>query len=375
MTKATGIAVKKKNAIAYLRQVCSSGLSREAAITEFLRSVSLVIPSNNNTFSVCGKALTDSQHRASSELGMLPRGNPGMARRFPTSECHERARNWFWHHPVIEHSRPPKPPFHEAEMVDRVQQPLDIQHVLFARVRLTDAQEGVLGLYRPKTQKPFDQRDQEMLLHLAPYLSHAFNTSTDTPAQEAPSGQVGMLVMDPQGQLLFQDAEASRLMRLATYPRLDSHMDSGRDVRDRLSTLRQNLISMRDVKSDAPPAITHESPHGNFIFRAFWLENGEHQENAAIGVMIEHRMPLTLQLLRGMRDLPLSPTQKQVAMLLAQGVSFEEIGRQLNVKPTTVKDHAGKIYMKLDIHRREQLLPALLEKGDGIAPGKFPLHH
>jgi len=352
--------VKKKNAIAYLRQVCSSGLSREAAITEFLRSVSLVIPSNNNTFSVCGKALVDSHHRIPMETGGLVRGNPGMTRSIPISECQDRSSNWFWHHPVIHHPRPLKSPFHAAELVDRVQQRFDIHHVLFTRVKLTEAQEGVLGLYRPKSQKPFDQHDQEMLLHLAPYLSHAFNVFTDTPEQESPSGQVGMLIMDPQGQLLFQDAEASRLMLLATYPSLDSGTDPGQDVHDRLSALRQSLISMRDVKSDAPPAITHVGPHGRFIFRAFWLESGEHQENAAIGVMIEHRMPLTLQLLRGMRDLPLSPTQKQVAMLLARGVSFEQIGHQLNVKPTTVKDHAGKIYMKLDIHRREELLPTLL---------------
>ncbi len=79
---------------------------------------------------------------------------------------------------------------------------------------------------------------------------------------------------------------------------------------------------------------------------------------------VEHQEPLTLKILRALRNLPLSPTQKEVALLLAQGVSSEMIGRRLHIKPTTVKDHIGKIYTKLDIHHREELLP----KFAGLGP-------
>lgn len=47
---------------------------------------------------------------------------------------------------------------------------------------------------------------------------------------------------------------------------------------------------------------------------------------------IEHRQPLKLKILRAMRDLPLSPTPKEVAMLLALGLSFEQIGQRLHIK-------------------------------------------
>lgn len=63
---------------------------------------------------------------------------------------------------------------------------------------------------------------------------------------------------------------------------------------------------------------------------------------------------------RGAQNLPLSPTQKEVAVLLAQGFSNEKIGERLHIKLTTVKDHIGKIFTKLNIHRREELLPKLL---------------
>ena len=75
---------------------------------------------------------------------------------------------------------------------------------------------------------------------------------------------------------------------------------------------------------------------------------------------IEHQEPLTLKILRTMQGLPLSPVQKQVALLLAQGISNEKIGERLNIKLTTVKDHISKIFDKLGIYRREELLPMLL---------------
>jgi DNA-binding NarL/FixJ family response regulator len=64
--------------------------------------------------------------------------------------------------------------------------------------------------------------------------------------------------------------------------------------------------------------------------------------------------------LRALGNLPLSPGQKQVAALLAQGYSNEKIGQQLYIKNSTVKDHISKIYTKLDLHNREELLPKLL---------------
>ncbi|MGR8940077.1 MAG: helix-turn-helix domain-containing protein [Gammaproteobacteria bacterium] len=64
--------------------------------------------------------------------------------------------------------------------------------------------------------------------------------------------------------------------------------------------------------------------------------------------------------MRAIQGQSLSPRQMEVAMMLAQGISSEKIGERLHIKPTTVKDHIGKIFMKLDIHHREELLSKLL---------------
>lgn len=42
---------KHSKAIAYIRQLCCSGLDKEIVIPEFLRAVQAVIPSGSNTFS------------------------------------------------------------------------------------------------------------------------------------------------------------------------------------------------------------------------------------------------------------------------------------------------------------------------------------
>ena len=97
------------------------------------------------------------------------------------------------------------------------------------------------------------------------------------------------------------------------------------------------------------------------MFRAYWLNQPNNEPGGLVGMTIEHQEPLVLKILRALQNLPLSPTQKEVAMLLAQGVSSEKIGERLHIKPTTVKDHVGKIFTKLDIHHREELLAKVLD--------------
>lgn len=130
----------------------------------------------------------------------------------------------------------------------------------------------------------------------------------------------------------------------------------------KLAQLCKDLNLIFHDKHAPPPSFCHANGCGRFIFTAQWLEPQNREPGGFIGVTIEHQEPQALKILRGLRDLPLSPIQKEVALLLAQGMSNPEIGQRLHIKRTTVKDHIGKIFDKLDIHSREELLPLLLEK-------------
>jgi hypothetical protein len=65
---------KHTKAVAYLRQLCCLGLSKEAVIPEFLRAVQTVLPSNSNTFTGVYERLMPAYHILgfdSSEIGEL----------------------------------------------------------------------------------------------------------------------------------------------------------------------------------------------------------------------------------------------------------------------------------------------------------------
>jgi DNA-binding CsgD family transcriptional regulator len=130
-----------------------------------------------------------------------------------------------------------------------------------------------------------------------------------------------------------------------------------------LGMLKQICLNLAGIflgKTAAPPVWSLTNGHGRFIFRAYGLEKSSHEPGGLISINIELQEPQILKIVRALQDSPLSPIQKEVAVLLAQGLSNEKIGERLHVKLTTVKAHIRKIFVKLDIDHREELLPKLL---------------
>ncbi len=352
--------MKPSHALAYLRQICCSGLSREVAITEFLRSLPLLIPSNSNTFSVGELGLIPTYHLAGFDLSDMTATASDIIDQYHTPERQARAMAWFSQHPTISDPRIMESAFYQTDMYNLIYRQFDMHHLLWTPMSLGGQSAGVLGLYRTSSQKPFDSRDQAQLLSLLPYVVHAYRAANDVSFEASPDSSSGMLVMDIQGGILFQSPEAKVLLAQARFPRVLTDQRKQDRLLIRLATMCRNLQGISRGEDLPPPTFIHTGAHGQFRFRAYWL-NGHNQEvQRLIGVTIEYFQPLTLKILRAIRDLPLSPTQKQVALMLAQGVTFEQIGLRLHIKPTTVKDHVGKIYSKLNIHQRDELLPTLL---------------
>ncbi len=65
-------------------------------------------------------------------------------------------------------------------------------------------------------------------------------------------------------------------------------------------------------------------------------------------------------------SIPLSPRERQVADLVAQGYTNIAIARRLGISPQTVKNHISNIYAKLelqDTHTHPRVVLALRWKG------------
>lgn len=70
-------------------------------------------------------------------------------------------------------------------------------------------------------------------------------------------------------------------------------------------------------------------------------------------------------------DLPSFPTepnllttcQQQVALLLAQGLSYAQVAERLNLSIYTVHEHVRHIYERIGSHQRESLILWLVRAG------------
>lgn len=352
--------MKPNQALAYLRQICCSGLSREIAIAEFLRSVPLLIPSNSNTFSVTDQRLRPNYHLSGFDVGDMAAVIHAVADDFHTPARSKRAASWFSRHAAVRDPKIMDESFYLTDFYNLIYRQFDMHHVLWVRIALNAENSGVLGLYRPPNQKPFDSHDQTQLTRLMPYVFHAYQAANEVDFEPSPDGASGMMIMNCQGNVLYQSPEAKLLLIKARYPRLLTEKRAEDRLQVKLAELCRNLCSIYRGQEAPPPSFTHAGSNGQFQFRAYWLEGCRQQPDGLIGIIIEHREPLVLKVLRGMRDLPLSPAQRDVTLLLARGLPLEQICSSLHIKPSTLKDHIGKIYQKLDIHQREELLPKLL---------------
>ncbi len=77
-------------------------------------------------------------------------------------------------------------------------------------------------------------------------------------------------------------------------------------------------------------------------------------------IHVRRQQPMVLKLAEAMRAFDLSPQQREVALLLAQGKSNQEISLALNVSGITVNYHIKQLFMRLDAHDRAGLVEKML---------------
>jgi DNA-binding CsgD family transcriptional regulator len=353
--------MKHTKELAYLRQLCCLSLPKEALLPEFLNKVKSVIPSNFNMLNGTDSQFIPTYCIPETPVNGLDEIYPETNRLFWTKEKMLRCMKWISSHATICDIRIVDENYKKTEMYNVFFFMLNIHHMIHTPVTCNGAPVGMLTISRPRSARAFNYQEETLWVYLATYVSHALQTQNTEDIQYCENGVTGMMVMDTDGKILFQSETAQRLLVLANNPLIPTDTFTKTDVvMPKLAQLCRNLENIFQGNDAAPPSWCHTNGLGRFIFRAYWLDRDNKEPGGLIGMTIEHQEPLALKILRAMQDLPLSPVQKEVALLLAQGVSSEKIGERLHIKYTTVKDHVRKIFDKLDIHQREELLPKLL---------------
>lgn len=198
---------------------------------------------------------------------------------------------------------------------------------------------SLILLLRREGKPPFSDAEVEMLHKLVPHLGGAFTlalrglANVDQLLQSLgrPSRH-SAAVLDDRGQLLESDDRFAALLR--------AHFPEWRGNR-----LPFALPPLDRVGAEEPVV-------------------------AGLHVRGSRNEGLTIVHLREVNPMDLlSPRERDVVRAIASGLTLKSIGKRLNISPSTVANHAARIYAKLGIHSRDRLVEMLKLLGPGTREG------
>ena len=229
---------------------------------------------------------------------------------------------------------------------------LGIEHFLYAIVRHGGRALGQLSLYRGPHSLPFDERDEQALASVLHYLGVAVAEPSPSPQRELQEQVVeeGLAVLDERsGQVLFADANWPRLVRLA-------HGDTinPAQARSEQEALPRFIAAVLATVVSAPNAVHMvRTTWGQFSFRRHALTGRD--GSTAVALTLSRLAAQPLRQAKGAAALGLPPQQREVALLLARGLSNQEIASELGITVNTAGYHAKRVFERLGVHERSAI--------------------
>lgn len=364
-----------KNAalIAHIRQLCSLGLGGRAIMPALLRAVRDLVPAEWAEFFWVDGDGEMSNHYAEQTL-------PADALQF-----YFRRASVGGEHPLFAAFRTRSvqedpvttltvtESFRRTELYRSVMQHLGAEHALYCVIRERGRSLGQLSLYRSCDHPPFTSSERTAIAGIAGYIARGLDETfgsgrsggADLGWQD--TEHQAMLTLDRAGTIRHCSGAARRLLLYAT---LDSvnyatlGLQEGA-ICEVMRGLADQVVTMRCREDSvmSQPTATITNRWGRFVLRAYWLTDETGQPDALIGVQIRRQETTVLRLSQAMHGLALSPQQKEVGLLLAQGKSNPEIAGALGVSLNTANYHVKQLFSKLNAHERNEVTPKLLSMG------------
>ena len=253
---------------------------------------------------------------------------------------------------------------------------LGAEHALYCVIREREQPLGQLSLYRGKTGTAFGVNERTAIAAIAGYVAHGLDDTFG--AGKYPAGDPGyrdtdhhaMLTLERDGTLRHCSSAARRLLQYVTLESVNRGTVAQQDaaihglMRELADQLDAVFVQPADIPVP-PPALVVTNRWGRFVLRAYWLTDDVRAVDALIGVQIRRQEPMVLRLSQAMQRLALSPQQREVGLLLAQGKSNPQIAGALGVSLNTANYHVKQLFTKLNTHERTEVAPMLLGLSDG----------
>jgi DNA-binding CsgD family transcriptional regulator len=364
---------------ARIRQLCCMELPSEVTIPAVLKELQTVVPACGRTFFWCDddyqvSNLYDDPLASPEAIGLYMQEFYGR----PERELHLGFSYWMQHyHGVVE--------FRRILLVDRktylnsdfynliLRPPPAYTDGLHLIVRAGGRALGDLAVWRGLNEVPFNAKDKRRLQGLEPFIAHAIEANRKTAASQASlideDEHGGLVIVDRMGSIQHISPQARRLLFLASNPQVTPSTTPREAARlpPEIIQVCRNLVAIFEGKQDvvSPPVYEHHNPWGGFLFRAYWLDN-DNPLDSLIGITIQHQIPLPIKIIGQLEQFPLSRRQMQICVLLVSRYSDAAIARHMNMSINTVLTHNRRIYNKLNVHSRAELVNKLMrEKGTG----------
>ena len=357
--------MKRSSQMAHIRQLCCIGLPGQALMPSLLRAIREYVGADS-----AGFFWVDAKGEMTNLYAdrMLA---PGLMRvyfeRHYDGGEHPFRQAFMKRANAAEQvtSSTPSPVLTRTTYYNEILRHLDAHHVMYAVVRDQGHALGQLSLYRPRNASAFTAEDRNAVKDISHYVAHAVNRPRELLAQLefVDADAEGLVVVDFQGQIIEAAAKSLNLLSMALKREFNPAMpplvtgDSVPPVVQQLLTLLQKAILGEPV---AAPRTAIDGPWGRFLLSVYALDDDSGSPASRAAVHIRRQQPMILKFAEAMGNFDISPQQREVAMLLAQGRSNQQIGAALNVSANTVNYHIKQLFVRLDAHDRADVVAKML---------------
>jgi DNA-binding CsgD family transcriptional regulator len=231
---------------------------------------------------------------------------------------------------------------------------LEADRILYAVVGRRPHPVGQLSLYRSRSDEAFSAAEQDVMRGLLGYLERGLGaTSAGEPEQLIDSRDEALGVVNPDGNIRYAPPDWVRLMQLAAREEIGA--SGGSDLVSGMRGLVSKVLAANGAE------LVVGNPWGRFRLRSYRLSDEASPGSWAIFVGRAEAQELAL--VRGAEAARLSPQQREVALLIARGLTNQEIAAHLGLSANTADYHVKQVFAQLDVHGREAVVEALMRYG------------
>lgn len=312
--------------------------------------------------------------------------NPGILISFGLSSAQGKpspyAREFFTTDPFV--NLKPDTPVTLAEMVERdvllastfyqlCLEPQNIFHILGIDMYTESGIRANLRLMRPESDEAYDGKEKMFCSRLQPHIERALAISNMQSEVESElalySGavaqlEIGTLAIDELGTVIKSNAISDSMLRERDGIKLNANRlqlsDGGQNkvLKALLLEIKEAPENHQDmVRALRVPRIHSEAPLG-LVLRPVSLQTWRSDGPVPVAMVFlrdPERVTSTPEdILRELFEL--TRMEAKVSMLLANGLTLDEIGETLNISRNTVRTHLRAVFPKTGVHHQNMLV-------------------